>query len=232
MKQKLLTVITASQAREGDLDAISVDGPADPTGRWTARDHLAHVAWWRARDAALLDALMTGGALPPSVEDDAQNAEIYAANRGRKAADVKADARASWERLAAAVEASSEDVLERPHPYAPQYRLWEMIAGDAYQHLGEHLVYCHLESGDHAKAEAAQAWVCEVVDSLFADPDRSAVAKYNMACFYAKLGRATEAVPLLRESFQGAPRLVAHARTDTDLDPIRGAQEVRDLLAI
>ena len=118
MKEKLLRAVDESREREAELEAFVVDEHADPEGRWNAKDHLAHLSWWRLRGAQTLDAARTGRELPPPTpeDDDVQNAIIYAEVRDRSAHDVKTDAHNSWEALRKAIEASSEDDLARPHP--------------------------------------------------------------------------------------------------------------------
>ena len=231
MKQQLLEAVVAGQEREAELAALCVDAPADPNGHWTAKDHLAHLSWWRTRNARLMDAVRTGGELPPAVQDDAQNAVIYAENRDRTVADIKEDARASWERLRAAVEACTEEDLARPHPYAPGYELWATVPGNGHGHLGQHLMFWYLETGEHDRAEAAQLWVWNLDTRAFPDPLDRANAAYNLACFYGRVGNADKALPLLRASFDSRPELIAHARTDPDLERVRDDPKVKALLA-
>lgn len=177
-----------------------------------------------------MDGVRTGGELPPSVEDDAQNDVIYKASRDRLAADIRSEARMSWDRLAAAVEACSEADLMKPHPYAEGATLWESVPGNGYGHLAQHLMFWHLESGDEASAEKAQLWVHDLESGISSSDRQRAFAAYNLACFYGRVGRAAVALPLLRESLAAAPELVELACKDTDLDPIRSDAEVAALL--
>jgi hypothetical protein len=217
--------------REAELEVLCVDAPADPTGRWAAKDHLAHMAWWRARHARLMDGVRTGGDLPPSVEDDPQNDLIYRASRDRSAADIQAEARRSWDLLAEAVQACSEADLMKPHPYSEGQILWQSVSGTGPGHLAQHLMFWYLESGDEASAEKAQLWASEMDTALAPNEKQRAFATYNLACFYGRVGRAGAAVPLLRESLAAAPELVDWALKDPDLDPIRGDKEIASLLA-
>src|SRR5919201_249132 len=197
MKQKLLAIVKAGQEREAELDALCFDAPADPRGRWAAKDHLAHLAWWRSRRARLIDAVRSGVGAPTPVETETQNANIYEVNRDRAVAEIKQDARASWAALKRAIEACTEEDLAKPHPGAPDAELW------AYD----------LES------------------SAFPDPAKRADATYNLACFYSRVGRADDSVRLLRESFRAKPDLIALARRDPHLDPLRRHPELDRLLA-
>lgn len=226
----MLESIEQGRAREAQLEALCVDAPPDPTGRWTAKDHLAHLAWWRDRNARLMNGVRTGAELPPPVEEDAQNDVVYKAGRDRPADDILAEARASWDRLTEAVDACSEADLMRPHPYAEDQALWESVPGNGHAHLAHHLMFWYLESGDEASAENAQVWVRDLDSGPPATDRDRAYASYNLACFYGRVGRPGSALPLLRESFAGAPDLIDLARKDPDLDPIRSDKEVTALL--
>ena len=232
MKGKLLHAVDDGRARESELAALVVDGPADPDGRWNAKDHLAHLSWWRRRSARTLNAVRTGGELPPPVpdDDDVQNAIIYAEIRDRSAADVKADATESWMALREAVEESSEEDLAKQHPSQPQSQVWEAVPG-AIGHAGTHVWSWYLDIGDEARAMAVAHWAAEMEGRFFTKPEQLAVSRYNLACVYGRLGRAQEALPLLRESFAARPDLIALARKDTDLDRIREDPAVKDLLS-
>jgi hypothetical protein len=171
----------------------------------------------------------TGGEPPPRVEDDAQNAIIYQANRDRPAAEILAEARQSWDRIEAAIEACSEDDLMRPHPHVKDRNLLDSGPANG-GHLGSHLMFWYLESGDEAAAEAAMRWAHKLETAAAADDKARAYATYNLACFYGRVGRAGEGLRLLRESFEGVPELLDWARTDPDLDRIRSDGEVAALM--
>ena len=61
-------------------------------------------------------------------------------------------------------------------------------------------------------------------------PDDRGTAAYNLGCFYALLGRAVDAGPLLRAAFWLEPELREWARQDSALDSIRGSPALVDLL--
>ena len=231
MKQRLLRAVADARAREAaDLEPACVDAPADPEGRWSAKDHLAHLAWWRRRSARVLEAVRTEGEPPGRPPDEAdQNAIIYAETKDRSAAEVLRDARETWSALEAAIEASNEEDLARPHPNAPGSPVWETVPGLG-GHLGVHLMFWFMDSGDAPRAESAAKWGYELECSLLPEPVKHADASYNLACFYARVGRVEEALPLLRESFQVNPELIELARTDPDLDRIRGEAALQVLL--
>jgi len=222
VKEKLLRAVDEGRNREGELEPFVVDEPANPDGRWNAKDHLAHLSWWRWRSAQTMEAVRTGGEVPPPLpdDDDVQNAIIYAEVKDRPAADVKAGASQSWAALRKAIEAASEDDLARQHPRHPESQIWEAVPG-AVGHAGTHIWSWLLDLGDEKRAMEVARWSTDVEGRFFSTPEKLAESRYNLACVYARLGKAEEALPLLRESFQAKPELRAWARKDRDLDPIR-----------
>jgi tetratricopeptide (TPR) repeat protein len=223
-------MLAAGQEREVELEGQCEDVPARADGSWTAKDQLAHLAYWRARNARLLEAVRAGGDLPPSVDDEDQNAIVYAQNRDRPLADIQKDARASWPAMRAFVEKCTEEDLLKAHPYAPEYELWETVTG-VIDHLAAHLISFHMERGDRERAKVTQVWAYTLANQVFSQPAQQADAAYNLACFYSRVGRLAEAVPLLRQSLEAKPALIAHARQDPDLDPIRDHPDLAALLA-
>ena len=232
MKEKLLEAIDEGRARETELVALVVDEPADPDGRWHAKDHLAHLSWWRWRSANTLDAVRTGGDPPAPVDDDdaVTNAIVYAEIKDRPAAGIKADANDSWAALRNAVEESSEEDLLKPHPGFPRSQVWEVVPG-AVGHAGTHVWSWFLDIGDEEHAMAAAKWASGVDRRFFTSPEQLADSRYNLACVYARLGKPAEALPLLRDSFEAKPELRQLARRDQDLDRIRDEPEFKGMLA-
>lgn len=232
MKAKLLRAIEEGQEREAELAELVVDEPPHADDTWSAKDHLAHVAWWRRRSAGTLEALRTGGELPPPVPEDdgVQNAIIYAEVKDLPAVEVKAAAHESWAALRKAVEESSEDDLVRPHPRRPESQVWELVPG-AVGHAGTHVWSRLLDIGEQTRAMEVARWGADLEERFFTTPQQLAESRYNLACVYARLGRAKDALPLLQASFEAQPDLAGWARKDKDLDPIRNDPAVKELLA-
>ncbi len=207
-----------------------MDEPADPAGRWHAKDQLAHLAWWRHRSVQALESVRTG-VMPARVAgDDAdQNAVIYAETKDRSADEIKRDAASTWPALREALAALTEEDLEKPHPDHPEALVWETVPGLA-GHLGAHLMSWFMDHGDVARAEAIAKWGYELECSLL-PPAKHADAKYNLACFYSRAGRVEEAWPLLRDSIALNAEFAGWARQDPDLEGIRGDPRVAGLLA-
>jgi len=229
LRPLLLRTLAAAERRESAFVALCDDAPPADPQRWTAKDHLGHLSAWRDHAARLLMAASAGRAEAEPDDIDAQNARIHAANAGRHAADVVADAQRSYRTLSAAIGACSEAQLNNPRQERPG-EVWRVVPGNGHPHVAQHLVQWYREHGDAAAAEATSRWMREL-DDLFTDSPSRAAAAYNQACFYATAGDAEHALPLLRASLQIDPGLRGWIAQDSDLDPIRGDAAVRELLA-
>ena len=229
LKKHLLETLVASQDREKELERLCDDVPSSDPERWTAKDHVVHLAHWRRYAAQFLDAVHKGSP-PPNADDvDGVNAEVQAANRGRPAVEVKEDARTSYAELARAIEDCTDDELLGKRE-GREGAVWEVVPPNGHLHLGEHLAFWHQAMGDERAAEGGQIWMLAVHEAAFSEPRSRAFGAYNLGCFYAKLGRASDALPHLTRSFELHPDLKTWARTDKDLDRIREDPELRAVL--
>ena len=91
-----------------------------PMGEWTFKDLAAHLAAWRNRRIADIEALGRGEPRPPPPwpdedDTDAINAAIHERDRDRSLDDVLDDYDGTFERLARAVEALPEAVAHDPN---------------------------------------------------------------------------------------------------------------------
>lgn len=232
MKHKLHDLIKAGRDREeSDLLPYVNDAPSDEPGSWTAKDLLAHLTAWRQVGAAEIDSVRTGEPGPDvSDDDDVENAKIYEMTHLQPAASIREAGKSSWDQLAAAVEACSDTDLAKPRIRRPGQALWQAIPNNTYFHLAEHLDHWHSDRGDAAAAEKAAIWGYDLATSTFPDDPERGIAAYNLGCFYAKRGRAAEAMPYLRNGIELRPELRDWAKQDTDLDPIRATPELATLL--
>jgi len=165
-----------------------------------------------------------------SDDDDVENAKIYEKTHQLPARTIREAGRSSWDRLAAAVEACSDADLAKPRIRRPEQPLWQSVPNHTYNHLAEHLATWHIDRGDAAGAEQAAKWGYELANSAFPDQRTRGVAAYNLGCFYAKHGRAADAMPYLRNGIELRPDLRDWAKRDPDLDPIRSTRELTNLL--
>jgi tetratricopeptide (TPR) repeat protein len=233
IKETLRLLMKAGHEKEeSDLvPYVDDSAPAQP-GRWTAKDNLAHLSAWRLTAAAELAAVRTGTPAPSAVSEniDESNAKVYERTRDHPAASVLDEARLSWAALEAALDACSEEDLLKPRARRPETPLWQVIPGNTYFHIAEHLGYWHDEHGEPAQSEAAAVWAHDLAEENAPDDLQRGTADYNLGCFYAVRGRADDAIPYLRSGIELNPRLREWAKTDSDLDSIRSRPELAGLL--
>jgi hypothetical protein len=91
-----------------------------PMGDWTFKDMAAHLAAWRNARIPMIEAIGRGEPIPPPPwpaeldDDDPINAWFRERDRDKPLDDVIADYDASFERLAAAIEALPDAVAHDP----------------------------------------------------------------------------------------------------------------------
>ncbi len=147
-KETLLTQIrethAALEAAAAVLDDDALQGAAPGMDGWTRKDILAHIEWWSAHSADVIEGVRSGVDPYPGGDEpwdaDAWNARILAENRDRTVDDVRRGEADAFARLVATVEAATDDELftEDPHPWLDG-TLAETIVEDSSNHYPEHL---------------------------------------------------------------------------------------------
>jgi len=102
------------------------------TDDWSVKDHIAHLTWWEQRVIRMLagdpDPI---AAIPGDAEDeDAINAHVFAQNRDRPLADVRAAFAVSYQQMLHLIATVPDDVFDAR-------RDW--ISGNADSHYDEHM---------------------------------------------------------------------------------------------
>jgi hypothetical protein len=144
---------------EAVLDRLSEEqltGPRDAVG-WNVRDHLTHLAAWANGITALLRGedrwaamgvtpVLAASATEPQLDFDVINERIAEQYRHLSGAEARALAVGAHHRLAAEVEKLSDEQLAWPSKRFAKpavgdgsRAIVEYIAGDTYEHYGEHL---------------------------------------------------------------------------------------------
>lgn len=113
---------------------------------WSIKDMLAHIASWHHRLLAWLNAAIRNEeptiSGPDSVEEmDALNAQFYQENKSRPLDEVLTDFRTTHRQIMDIIQAMSEEDLFNSERFAwtEGEPLWQVIAGDTYEHYQEHL---------------------------------------------------------------------------------------------
>jgi hypothetical protein len=109
---------------------------------WSAKDVMAHIAWYEREMIGLIEAQALAGSEAWDLPLDERNEGIYQANRGRSLEAVREEAAEVHAQLVQALETLSDEDLNDPARFAgmpPDWRPWEVIASDTFEHYREHL---------------------------------------------------------------------------------------------
>lgn len=218
--------------RQGHADTILFGATLSPEQRertgtvdaWAPKEYVGHMAYWRDRETERVHA--RGRGEPGTSYEDFQplNTESFPELAAHTWDQAIERSRASVDAMVAALEALPKHVLREPvrepdPDGAPS--VIEMVINNGYAHPEQHLGEMTAARGDAAGAQAIQRRALDALVALGAGPEIAANAQYNLACALAANGPRAEVIGLLRDSFAGNPRLIAWARQDTDLDPLR-----------
>jgi uncharacterized protein (TIGR03083 family) len=152
-KEEILDQIRAThQPLEALLAQLDPSRMSEPgvNGDWSVKDVLAHLTWWEQH---LLRRLRTGRedldveGVDEQSATDRVNAEVFAANRDRPLADVRADFDASYPEVLDVIGAMADDALASDDVY-------DAISWDTFRHYPVHttMLTVWLESSSHDSA--------------------------------------------------------------------------------
>ena len=213
------------QAFVADLDAGERDATGTPD-RWSARDHIAHLAYWRQRLARRLEAELGGEPQPELEPWETMNPRLFETHRDRAWPDVLAAAERSHTALGRCIERLTEEDLVafgRFDWIGDDRPLHDAVMGSAYEHLQIHLAQYRIERGDLSEARRIHERSVARVVEADAPPALKGVVLYNLACFHALQGEVAEARTTLDRALALDPtHLTEFARTDPDLTVLRG----------
>ncbi len=146
-KTELLAKVSQSRAEfEALLAQFSDEQMLQPAlpGGWTAKDALAHVAWWARRGYIVISAVVDGLEPEYSLDEsdvDNVNRNTYETNRLRPLAEIRCEEVEAYRALMALVENLPEDVLSDPTRYAwtKGKPLSVVVEWNTFAHYEEHL---------------------------------------------------------------------------------------------
>jgi uncharacterized protein DUF1706 len=208
-----------------DLDATERAATGTPD-HWSAKDHIAHIAHWRARLALRLQAVLEHRDQPDLEPWERVNPLVFEEHRHQSWPDVLAGAEEAHavhvDRLA---RLTDEDLLTAGRfAWVPDDRpLHDLVMGASYEHAQQHLAQFHVDRGDLPRATRIQElWVARVMEAE-TPPEMRGLALYNLACFQATHDQRERAVATLERALAIHPgsRLADFATTDPDLAALR-----------
>jgi DinB superfamily len=235
LKPMILDLLnTAHGAQQAFVDGLSdaeraAIGSAD---HWSARDHVAHITFWKQRRSLIL-AAVERNEIPPRFDDfESLNAQTFEEQHERSWADILHDAEQAHAELLAHVQSFTEDDLANPRLLPPQEDddgvfpegrpLWDLILGSGYWHPQSHFTQFHLDRNDVVGATRVQeAWIDNAIQRGV-PPAIHGIGLYILACFYATTNQAQKAKPILQQALLLNPNLTEWSKQDPDLASLRG----------
>jgi tetratricopeptide (TPR) repeat protein len=191
---------------------------------WSAKDNIAHMAFWIGETNAVFAAVRRGEE-PLASEDIFQpiNERVFAEWQARPWDETLAAAQTAYAQLIADVEQASEAELTDAErfPSRKGQPLSSSALGSGIGHPAEHYAQYYLEHGAPDRAIAAQEHVVVAIRDIFGPSEALGDAYYNLGCYYAKHGQPAAAIDMVRQSFPLHPWLIGWSRQDSDLDPLR-----------
>jgi rhodanese-related sulfurtransferase len=199
----------------------------------SAKETIAGIAFWRAWQADKLAAARRGEALPHwrEVETDEQRDARAESARRRAWSEVLDEAARAHDALVVQVVAMSEAELITPRRDCAgnDEPLWPETLGNGIWQVFTGLVALARRRGDaaslaHLQALQIAAYEQALVERerLGMEPEERGDVLYDMACFYAQVGKREQALVALADAARLRPGLAEYAKHDVDLESLRG----------
>jgi tetratricopeptide (TPR) repeat protein len=187
--------------------------------RWSAKDTLAHIAYWRQQMGKKLRQLANPEVDPWGREGDSQNEVVFKTYRDTPWDDVERMLAESIISIKTALGQANLDDLQNPalDPWHSGRAPWKTAIGNGFTHPIIHLVGYLVAHGQKAQALQLQKVANDTLLTLDDDPDWKGLTLYNLACVQALAGEHDQALEGLQEAFKLAPRLIEWSKQDTDL---------------
>ena len=197
---------------------------------WSAKDMLAHLAFWNQHFNRQLERGFAGQPIPKSGDylDQVNNGVLYE-HLEQPFDEALADEGAAYSNFRQIIAGISPEDMQDPQKYAflESRSLLERALGTYGYHTAAHISDYYVKHGQVERARALQE---SITQSLLGFPGWEANAVYNLGCFYALNGFKQEAIAKVKEAFEIKPDLVEWAKQDSDLDALRDMAEYKELV--
>jgi hypothetical protein len=187
---------------------------------WAAKDHVAHMTFWRQRLVLSLQALLRQEPQPKHENFEQSNPLIFEQQRSRPWSDISVESDQVYAELIALTDQLSEEDLtafnrfDWIHDGEP---LYTSFMGNCYEHAQNHLAQYSVDCGNLEQAlNTYEVWAKRVLEARVPETLQGYVL-YNLACFYATHSRLEKAEMPLQQAFTLYPLTRELALTDPDL---------------
>ncbi|HEX4203488.1 MAG TPA: DinB family protein [Ktedonobacteraceae bacterium] len=187
---------------------------------WSAKDHVAHMTFWRQRLVLRLQAIIRQETPPKSEDFEQLNPIIFEEQRYRPWSDILSESDHVYAELITLTDQLTEEDLTAFNRFAWTHEgapLYTDFMGNCYEHTQQHLAQYSLDRHDFKRAIGTyEVWANRVVEAEVPETLKGYIF-YNLACFYATHDRLEKAAPALQQAFTLYPPTREFARTDPDL---------------
>ncbi|GHO49458.1 DinB family protein [Ktedonospora formicarum] len=219
----LLNLLREAQINQNAFFLALPPGELDIIGEpnfWSAKDHVAHLTFWRQQLVLRLQAHLRQEPQPQSQDFEKVNPIVFEENRYRNWPDILSESDQVYANLITLIEQLEEEdltVVDRLPWMLKGLALYISVMGNCYEHTMIHLGYYLSERHQGERAVVVyEQWADQIIKADVPDPLKGNIL-YNLACFYATHDQLEKAPPALEESFILTPELREFATTDPDL---------------
>lgn len=231
IQTKLREILARGRSDQHTLiAALSVEEQSavgDPD-RWSLKDHLAHLNFWRQDALEHMSAAEHAEEVPghPYPDEKVQqlNAQTFAEHRLTPWDAIVAESERLYSAAADQIDRLSPSQLTAAHIGlgGEERMLFEVMLGSFYLHPADHYAQLYRERGDIGRADRQRVASVETVGDLFGvSSEVYGNELYNLGCYWALTGRPERAIDAVGRAFTLNPVLVAWSRQDSDLDSLR-----------
>ena len=191
---------------------------------WSAKDHVAHMTFWRQRLVLKLQAIIQKAPQLESENFEELNPVIFEEQRYRPWPDILSESDHVYAELITLSDQLTEEDLTSFNRFAwipNKEPLYTAFMGNWYEHTQQHLAQYYLDRHDLPQAiRTYEVWVRRVVEAEVPEVLKGIVL-YNLACFYATHTQLEKASATLQQSLLLAPHLKEWSLSDPDLVVLR-----------
>lgn len=226
----LLDLLRQAQIRQNtffqELPLSELEITSEPDF-WSAKDHMAHLTFWRQRLILRLQAHLRNAPQPDIEPFEQLNPIIFEENRYRSCSEILAESDQAYTDLIEITRQLSDEDLTTAHRFGwlpDGIPLYLSFMGHWYEHTQLHLGSYLLDRHDLAgAAHIHEEWASTIIEAEVPSRLKGHIL-YNLACFYAQHEQLEKAAINLERALERAPELKEWSLKDSELDALRAKQ--------
>ncbi len=196
---------------------------------WSAKDMLAHLAFWGSHFNRQLEKMLEGKKVPVAGDYFNQvNDGVLYAHLDQPFEEALAEEAAAYRKFLEIMEKIPAIDLTDPQRYTflEGHMLLERVLGNHAYHPTAHVSDYYAKNGREEKARTLQETLTERLCVFPIESQRH----LQPGCYYSLNGLKEEAIEKLKVAFEAKPDLVEWSLQDSDMDPLRELAEYQALV--